>query len=196
MSGISPYLFRGSLVVKGGDMLKKYEQGFTLLEVLLVVIIMSVVASVAVPTLSSLDAMQLELVSRELQRAFRFARSEAVRTGYSHGVDLVESDTRFRVYKYDTGIDYSVYQPLEKQAYDLYLGTDEQPVKISAKSIKFLSLSLNSQSSISFAAGSGTPVSDSTGSVSLLEYASFELSFNGNIATISIAPITGRVTLQ
>lgn len=177
-------------------MQKKCEHGFTLVEVLLVIIIMSVVASVAVPTLSSLDNMQLERVSRELQRAYRFARSEAIRTGISHGVDLVESDKRFRLYKYDTGIEYSVYKPLEKQPYDLYFGTDDQPVSVGAKLIKFSSLSLNSKNSISFAAGSGTPVFHDNASMSILEYASIELSYNGNISTVTIAPISGRVTLE
>lgn len=177
-------------------MLDKGEQGMTLVEVLLVVIIMSVVASVALPVFSSLDGLQLEVVGRKLQRAIRFARSEAIRTGFSHGVDFVESDTRLRLYKYDAGIDYGVYKPIDRQPYDLYFGTDAQPVSISTKSIKFDSLSLNSQNHIVFSAGSGVPSSANIGSTKLLESASIEMNYRGNVVTLRIAPVTGRVTLE
>lgn len=177
-------------------MQEKGEQGMTLVEVLLVVIIMSVVASIALPVFSSLDHMQLELQSRKLLRAIRFARDEAIRTGYSHGVDFVESDTRMRLYKYDSGIDYSVYKPIERQPYELFFGTNSQPVSISDKSIKFASLTLNSQNHIVFAAGTGVPSSANVGSTNLLETASIEMGYRGDVITLKVAPITGRVTLE
>lgn len=175
---------------------KKHEQGFSLMEMLLVVFIMSIVASVAVPTLSSLDELQLELISRDLQQAIRFAQSESIRTGHTHGIAFENTDTRVRLYRYDTAIDYGVIQPVEKQAYELYFGTDKQPVSISSKSFQFESSGLNSQNTISFSAGSGVPVSSNVGSANLLEYAHIELSYNGNTVTLTVSPISGRVTLQ
>lgn len=177
-------------------MLKKREQGVTLLEVLLVVVLMSVAASVAVPTFRALDDLQLELVGREVQRMIRFARSEAVRTGLAYGIEFSENDTRLRLYKHDSPKNYSVYHPVDRQIVNMIFAGSEQPVSISSKSIKFESLIINSQDDIVFTAGTGVPVSDSIGSTHLLEQASIELSHNANVLLIEIAPLSGRVTLQ
>ncbi len=177
-------------------MQKARENGITLVELLLVIIIMGFASSLAVPVLSSLDNLKLELVSRELQRAIRFAHSESTRTGITYGLSIENADSRVRLYKYATAVDYNVYDPVEKQPYDLYFGTTEQPVTLSSKSIKFESSAINTQNYIAFAAGNGTPVSNNVGNASLLEYADIVLSYNGYSVKLSISPVSAMVTLQ
>ena len=172
------------------------QKGYTLIEVLVVVAVLSVAAMVAVPSFSSSDARYLDIAATEFADTLRFARSEAIRTGLAHGVNLDNSDTRFRVYRYNGTVDYSVYHPIDRQPFQIDFGTLRNPVTISSKAIKFEDLSVNFQSNISFAAGTGIPGSSSAGSNKLLEYANFVLEYGDHQHTVTLSAIGGQVTVQ
>lgn len=172
------------------------NQGFTLVEVLVVVAIMAITASVALPTLSSADAKYLDITANDFAQAIRFARSESIRTGQGHGVNLDQSDSRFRVYIYTTAIDYSVRNPIYKSLYQLDFGLGHQRVVIAGKAIKFQGLSENYQSYIAFAGTTGIPVSSSVGTPRMLENAEFVLQYGVDQRIVRVAPTSGRVTVQ
>ncbi len=52
--------------------------GFSLAEILAVVLVLSIVAAVAIPNLSATDPNKLELASQEFAQAIRFARAESL----------------------------------------------------------------------------------------------------------------------
>ncbi len=173
-----------------------HEKGFTLIEALIVVVILAAVASVAVPTFSSAEAKYLDRAANDLVQAIRFARSEAIRTGTAHGIYLDANDTRLRVYIYNGTEEYSVYHPVDRLRFQIDFESTANPVVIAAKSIKFLDLSLNNQSNISFAGGSGVPGSSSVGFNKVLEYADFVLQYGVHQLTVSLSSMSGRVTVH
>ncbi|HBR97694.1 MAG TPA: hypothetical protein DD979_10005 [Gammaproteobacteria bacterium] len=172
------------------------EQGFTLLEALTVVAILAFVASLAVPVFSAAKARYLDMAASDLAQALRFAHAEAVRTHIAHGVHLDEDDTRIRLYRYDTAIDYGVHHPLRKQPYEILYESVGNPVFVASKSLKFKNLSINYQTNIAFAGGSGIPGSSSVGASEPLEYAYFVLQYGEQKRTVSLSSIGGRVDIQ
>lgn len=174
------------------------ERGMTLLEALLAVVIISTLASIAVPMLSVVQVRQLDRIANEFVQAVRFAQSEAIRTGIPYGFNVFSNDTALILYSHGgSWAIANVYHPIRKTQYSMSFGTSENPVVITSKAIKFDSLSVNYQTYITFAAGTGIPVSTgAVGAKKLLEYANFTFAYGGHTATVNIAPISGTVTVQ
>lgn len=70
------------------------RHGFTLLEMLVVVLIMGLLAAVAVPSFGVVEEIRQEQAAESLAGTLRRARAEAVATGYAHRVSVdLGSDT-------------------------------------------------------------------------------------------------------
>jgi general secretion pathway protein H len=73
-------------------------RGFTLLELLIVLAIMVLVVSVALPLLSAaFPGVQLKAAARQTAAGLRMAREEAIRTGHSAAFTLDVADHTFTV---------------------------------------------------------------------------------------------------
>lgn len=95
--------------------------GFTLVEMLIVVTILGVVATVALPLLSSNDPQKLNVAAEETANTLRFALSEARRTG---GYVLVDGKTtagRLKLYYSNSSANLTtaINDPLTKRTLDL-----------------------------------------------------------------------------
>lgn len=75
----------------------KITKGFTLVEMLIVVTILGIVGTVAIPMLSSNDPQKLSVAAEETANSLRFALSEAKRTG---GYVLVDGKTTAGLLKF------------------------------------------------------------------------------------------------
>jgi prepilin-type N-terminal cleavage/methylation domain-containing protein len=71
----------------------KQPAGFSLAELLIVIVILGVVAKVAIPNLSSGDEAKLDVAAGEIIQALRFARSEAIRQGTCIEVNIEPDGT-------------------------------------------------------------------------------------------------------
>lgn len=176
------------------------QRGYSLTELIIVISILGVVAAIAIPGLSSDDTGKLELASAEVADAVRFAHSEAMRTGEPHGIHAQQSNQRIRAYRLDTSvnpfvINYDLYDPLTKQLYDLNFGTGTTDVTVSSVYFKFKG-SFFPTSYLGFSGGTGLPKFNDSGTVRMLETAFIRLGHDGHTMTISISPMTGRVTVQ
>ncbi len=161
------------------------------------VAILGIVASVAIPNLSSTDPLLLQLAAEEVAEAYRFARAESLRSATPHGVyrEPSTSNKRYRVFRSTppTPI-YDIYHPLNKQLYDLDL---EVHPFASADTVSVTSSfhgSCTQPLYIVFNA-QGIPLCGDPLTV-ILEQKVITL-VKGNITyTVTLDGITGRVTVQ
>ena len=179
------------------------SHGVTLVELLIVVTLLGVVAVVAIPNLRSEDPYRLELAAREIANAIRLARSEALRTGEVHGVQISQNTHRVVAYKADmstspVGMESILYHPVSKQRVDFET--------INAPMTSGVSIT-NTQDPFLYATGrrknllfdaSGLPmwIVNSTGSTYALLDGVINLGYGNIVLGVQVAPITGRVTVQ
>lgn len=72
-------------------------RGFTLVEMLIVVSLLAVIASVMVPSVSGNDGQRLDVAAAEVRDALRFSRAEAMRRGKYVLFDTESSPGQVRV---------------------------------------------------------------------------------------------------
>ena len=180
------------------------QHGYTLVELVIVVSIIALIAAIAVPNFAPGSDGKLRLAAEEVAAAIRYARSEALRTGDGHGLTISQSTQKVTVKQYDiSSVPISTVgvltHPVDKQPYDFNVntGTRTDGVTISNSADIFDYGAAGRRRSLLFDAR-GTPVwivgSDPTRH--LLEDATVELTYADQQRTVSVAPITGRVTVQ
>ncbi|MDI1298379.1 type II secretion system protein [Methylotenera sp.] len=97
------------------------QSGFSLLEMMIVVTILGVVATVTLPLLGSNDPQKLNVAAEETANTLRFALSEARRTNGYVLIDGRTTSGRLRLY-YSTSngnLTSAIIDPLTKRATDL-----------------------------------------------------------------------------
>lgn len=91
--------------------------GFTLIEIMIVVVILSIAAVIAVPMLSSAQDVQLKAAANVIAADIEYAKSMAIGTGSSHSVvfntagenyKLTDSDGTTIAHPVKRGFDYTV----------------------------------------------------------------------------------------
>ncbi len=73
--------------------------GFTLAEIVVVVLIVAILSAVLVPQLRSTDPTRVEYAAREIMTALAFARDRAVLSGEPHGVRFNASLDQLQVFR-------------------------------------------------------------------------------------------------
>lgn len=175
----------------------KIQKGFSYIEIVIVVIILGVVAAAAIPNLSSTDPVKLDNAANEVAEAIRFAQAEAVRSKISRGINTDATNERIRVYSLPASTPtFDVYHPIDKKLYDLQLKTDTYLAGVDLVSASFVFSGASSSSTNLDFSAEGYPKVTSSGADYMLTSGTITLSYHGKLRIISIAPMTGRVTIQ
>ena len=185
-------------------MKSQYDRGFTLLDTMVVVAIMATFAVIAFPSFTSSEKYNLDLAKNEVVASLRFARSEAMRTGDTYGVDVNRSTKQITVYKADlsavpVGHDFIANHPINKNHYDYNLATDLNisSLRIANTNDPFLFTDSTRRGSLLFN-HNGMPIwfESSTGSTHQLSSGSIELALGIHEEVITVQPFSGKVTIQ
>jgi len=177
----------------------RFVGGYTLAELLAVVIIVGLVASVALPSLSSSDTEKLDLVAAEVANTIRFARSEAMRLGVARGFRQESAAKRLRVFSMDTittpaTLVYDIYHPIDKHLYDREF--ERQPFAFAGTMNRnaIFRGACNKTGDIFFDAN-GTPWCADPDNV-LVGRVDVTLTLGQGSRVVTLDGITGRVTIQ
>jgi type II secretion system protein H len=180
------------------------QRGFTVTELLVVVIILGVIAAVVTPGLRSGDPEKLELAATYVAEAIRIARSEAMRTGQVYGVTISQATQQVQVRRYDITADpvdplETLYHPVSKQPLDFDFDTlaATSGARITNAQDVFDYAGLGRRRTVLFDAqgvpmwivGSGPTTWAMTGG-------DVGLTLDNHKKIVSLAPYTGRVTIQ
>ena len=182
----------------------RHQRGLSLLELTIVVLILGLLAAAAIPSLTNSDEARLDAAANEVAAALSFARSESIRTGNVHGIEVSQITQTITVYKADLttnplGQDYILHHPVDKQLYQFVLA--ERPnlagVSISNAQSPFDFVGQGRKTNLIFGA-MGTPKWTDTGSSTTyqLNEGVVDLTLGSLERTVTIAPGTGRVTVQ
>ena len=174
-------------------------QGFSLIELTIVILILSIVAVVAMPNVSTGDEAKLELASQEVAQAMRFARSESLRIGEPRGFRQQSSPQRIRVFRADMGTSpptlvYDVYHPVSKHLYDIELDKHAFAAVGTISHNRTYRGTCNNPGNVYFDAN-GTPWCADPENI-LLEQFDITLSLGAHTRVVTLNGITGRVTVQ
>ncbi len=175
------------------------HRGYTLTELVVVVGLLALIASVALPGISSSEQERLELAAAEFAAAIRFARSEAIRTGEPHGFRFLTNQYRIRVFTADTSGSpwtwvWDVYHPIDKDLYDYTFPTELAGAGAPVIHTPIYRGTCDRQGVIYFDA-SGTPWCLEPETV-LLESYRLDLTTDQTSAVVTLDGITGRVSVQ
>ncbi|MBT8122839.1 MAG: GspH/FimT family pseudopilin [Gammaproteobacteria bacterium] len=179
------------------------SHGVTLVELLIVVSLLGVVAMVATPNLRSADPYRVELAAKEIAAAIRLARSEALRTGQVHGVQISQNTHRVVAYKADlaaspVGMEAILYHPVSRKQVDFQTDTGQMTSGVSITNAQdpFLYATGRRKNLLFDASGLPMWIVNATGTTYVLQDGVVQLG-HGNVAlSVRVAPITGRVTVQ
>ena len=175
------------------------QGGYTLTELVVVVCLLALLASLALPGFSSSEQERLELAAAEFAAAIRFARSESIRTGEPHGFRFLTNQYRIRVYRTDASGSpwtwiWDVYNPIDKRLYDYTFPPELTGAALPVVHTPIYRGTCDRQGAIYFDAN-GTPWCLEPETV-LLE--SYRLDFTTGQAAVAVTldGVTGRVTVQ
>lgn len=175
------------------------SEGFSLVELLIVVAVIGTMAMVAVPTTVGIDDARVREAASEVAQALRFARdlSIAEKTGY--GVYVDTADERVRVLRFDMGLlppgpVFDVRHPLSKQLWDIDFDEYGPARGVNVESTQsFLTSCTTTQPVIGFF--SGEVVKCLLPETARLDTVVFKLTRGDANATVTIDGLTGRVSL-
>lgn len=180
------------------------EQGYSLLELSAVVLILGIMAAAMIPSFFSTTPNKLDLVAEEIAQALRFARTEARRTGGHYGATISQTTQTITVKKWNVTTDpvsteEVPYHPVSKKSFVFDAdGFSLAPgVSISNTSDVFLYDSIGRRRSLIFDPD-GFPVwimNAGANTYRLLD-ATVTLSDGNDNRSVVVAPINGRVTVQ
>jgi len=183
--------------------MKQDRSGFTLLELLVVLLLIAIVARVALPTVAPLGSGKTEVAAANIAAALRFARDDAIRNAEERGVRFDRTTGQVTVFKPNlatnpVSIDTLLYNPLTKMPYDFTIQESEftAGVRMGNTDDLFKYRSNATRQNDIFFDANGMPVFISGTNRYHLESSGVIVEAGSDTRSIAVTPFTGRVSIQ
>jgi prepilin-type N-terminal cleavage/methylation domain-containing protein len=155
-----------------------YNDGFTLIEIIIVVVILAIAAMTVIPMMSSGGSVQIRSAANMIAADMEYARSMAISRGQNYSVVFDESSDSYSIKdQSDTVIPHPVKKGFD---YTVDFQNDGRLNKVNITSVDF-----NSADSVTFNC-LGSPVDGGT----------INLNADGITATITVEPVTGYISIN
>jgi prepilin-type N-terminal cleavage/methylation domain-containing protein len=179
ISEISKINSFGSALRKRKDFASHKVSGFTLIEIIIVVVILSIAAMAAIPLMSSASDVQIRSAANLIAADLEYAKSMAISRGQYYSVVFDEGENSYGIYK--VGETDPIQHPVKKGfPYVMNFSNDSRLGKVDITNINFDGIS--------------TVEFDCLGSPD--EGGSIILNANGITATITVEPVTGYISIS
>ncbi|MBN2590241.1 MAG: GspH/FimT family pseudopilin [Sedimentisphaerales bacterium] len=167
---------------KGKTFALHTASGFTLIEIIIVVVILSIAAMAAIPLMSSASDVQIRSASNLIAADLEYAKSMAISRGQNYSVVFDGSNNSYGIYK--EGESDPIPHPVKKGFdYVMNFTNDSRLGKVDITNVNF-----DSTSTVEFDC-LGSPVDlNNTGTITI--------SANGITAIISVEPVTGYISIS
>jgi prepilin-type N-terminal cleavage/methylation domain-containing protein len=108
--------------------LRVRQHGLTLAEMVIVIAVLAIAASIAIPKADVISPAAADAAAGEIANALRYAQREAVRTGVYHAVNVNPATRVLRVYRLTTSgaedMSKKVVHPVDKREYQITLSNN------------------------------------------------------------------------
>jgi prepilin-type N-terminal cleavage/methylation domain-containing protein len=152
--------------------------GFTLIEILIMVVIIAIAALTAVPMMSSAASMQIRSAANMITADLEYAKSMAISRGQDFSVEFDKNTESYSIEDQDGVV---IQHPVKKGfPYEINFQNDSRLSKVDITNVDF-----NATSKIQFDC-LGSP--DNGGSINL--------EAGGTTVTITVEPVTGYISIQ
>ena len=157
---------------------KGMNNGFTIVEIVIVVVIISIAALVAIPMMSSAASLQIRSAANMIAADLEYARSMAISRGQNFSVEFDENTERYRIKDQAGNV---ISHPVKKGFnYEIDFKNDSRLNRVDITNVDF-----NMTSSVQFEC-LGSP--DNGGTVIIQA--------EGITKTITVEPVTGFISIQ
>ncbi len=152
--------------------------GFTLIEIIIVIVILAIAAMTAIPLMSSAGSVQIRSAANIIAADLEYARSMAISRGQNYSVVFDESTESYSIKDQSDAV---IPHPVKKGFnYTIDFKNDSRLNKVDITNVDF-----NSTDRVTFDC-LGSP--DNGGTISL--------NANGPTATITVEPVTGYISIS
>jgi prepilin-type N-terminal cleavage/methylation domain-containing protein len=163
---------------KDGDELCGEGHGFTIVELLIVVVILSIIALTAIPMMSSAASIQIRSAANMIAADIEYARSMAISRGQNYSVVFDKNTDSYKIVDLNNNV---IQHPVKKGfTYEVDFRNERRLSQVDITNANF-----NGMQTVTFDC-LGSPVNGGT----------VNLQAGGISATISVEPVTGFVSIQ
>ena len=168
---------------------RKLVWGFTLVELVIVMMIMAILAAIAVPLYTSAASVQLKTAANMIASDLEYAKSMAMSTGRNYSVvfDTSTSVEGYRIRDANGDVNHPVHIGAK---YVVSFAGDSRLNKVDIVSANF-----DSKNGVRFDY-LGAPYAWDGSSASSLNNGSVQLRAEGNPMTVRVEPVTGYVSIE
>jgi len=164
---------------KDGRELCGKGRGFTIVELLIVVVILSIVALTAIPMMSSAASIQIRSAANIIAADIEYARSMAISRGQNHSIVFDTSADSYCIKNTTTGV--IIKNPVTKGDYVVSFKTESRLNRVDITNANFDGTQTVTFECLGSPVGNGGSVNLQAGAVG---------------ATISVEPVTGFVSIS